>query len=360
MNSKIKTIVVGTGSYIPSNQVSNSAFLDNKFYDADGNLFPQKNEEIVQKFLDITGIESRRYASTNHVASDLGYYAAKNALESSEIDPETLDYIIFAHNFGDVKYDNRKSDFVPSLAARIKHKLGIRNPKCVAMDLPFGCPGWLQGVIMADYLICSGDAKRVMIVGAETLSRVCDPHDRDSMIYADGAGATILNSFEFEDSVGILSHAVRSDTLQYSKLLWMGPSYNPNYFGDELFLKMNGNTLYKYALRYVPEVVKETLDKAGLDLKDVSKLLIHQANEKMDNAILEGLCKLYGVKEIPWHIMPMTIHEFGNSSVATVPTLLDLISKGQIEGHEFKSGDILVFASVGAGMNINAMVYKIP
>lgn len=259
-----------------------------------------------------------------------------------------------------MKIDNKKSDFVPSLAARIKYKLGIKNPKCIAMDLPFGCPGWLQGIIMANYLIRSGDAKRVMIIGTETLSRVCDPHDRDSMIYADGAGATILEAFENQDSIGILSHAVRSDTIDHSGLLWMGRSYNPDYFGDDLFLKMNGNALYKYALRYVPGVVKEALDKAGLHLNDVSKLLIHQANEKMDNAILEEVCKLYGIKEIPWHIMPMTIHEFGNSSVATVPTLLDLIMKGQLEDHAFNSGDIIVFASVGAGMNINAVVYRVP
>lgn len=356
----VNSVVVATGSYVPDNIIDNSDFLGNVFFDSGGNILPQANDEIIRKFLEITGIKSRRYISSNFVASDIGFFAAQDALESSAIDPETLDYIIVAHNFGDVKSDNRKSDFVPSLAARIKHKLGIKNPQCIAQDLPFGCPGWLQGVIMANYLIRSGDAKRVLVIGTETLSRVCDPHDRDSMIYADGAGATILEAFETSESLGILFHAVRSDTIQHSNLLWMGRSYNPNYFGDELFLKMNGNALYKYALRYVPEVVKEALDKAALQLSDVSKLLIHQANEKMDNAILEGVCKLYEIKEIPWHIMPMTIHEFGNSSVATVPTLLDLIMKGQMNGHEFKSGDIIVFASVGAGMNINVVVYRVP
>lgn len=354
----MQSVIVATGSYIPPNIIPNSDFLSNKFYDASGNLLLNTNEEIISKFKEITGINSRRYASANFVASDLGFFAAHEALESSGIDPESLDYIIVAHNFGDVRFDNKKSDFVPSLASRIKYKLGIQNPKCIAQDLPFGCPGWLQGVIQSNYLIHSGDAKRVMIIGAETLSRVCDPHDRDSMIYADGSGATILEAFETEEKLGILSHAVRSDTIEHSGLLWMGSSYNPDYFGDELFLKMNGNSLYKYALRYVPSVVHEALDKAGLQLSDVSKLLIHQANEKMDNAILEGVCKLYGVKEIPWHIMPMTIHEYGNSSVATVPTLLDLITKGQLEGHTFNSGDIIVFASVGAGMNINAVVYR--
>lgn len=375
----IRSIIVGTGSYIPLNIIPNSDFLNHQFYDANGNILPQSNEEIIKKFHDITGINARRYASANFVASDLGFFAAHEALESSNIDPETIDYIIVAHNFGDVKFDNRKSDFVPSLAARIKYKLGIKNPKCIAMDLPFGCPGWLQGVIMADYLIRSGDAKRIMVIGTETLSRVCDPNDRDSMIYADGAGATILKEYSvpseiqsmpdgstspiqkyFDGGVGILSHAVRSDAIEHSNLLWMGRSCNPNYFGDDFFLKMDGNALYKYALRYVPGVVKEALDKAGLHLNDVSKLLIHQANEKMDNAILLETCKLYGIKEIPSNIMPMTISEFGNSSVATVPTLLDLIIKGNIEGHIFNSGDIILFASVGAGMNINAVVYRVP
>ena len=122
------------------------------------------------------------------------YLAAEDALTSSGIDRESLDYIIVAHNFGDVRAGNLRSDFVPSLAARVKHKLGIVNPGTVAYDLPFGCPGWLQGVIQANYYLRSGDCKRVMVIGAETLSRICDPHDRDSMIYADGAGATILEA----------------------------------------------------------------------------------------------------------------------------------------------------------------------
>ena len=105
------------------------------------------------------------------------------------VDPETLDYVIVAHNFGDVQADRLRLDFCPTLAARIKERLRIKNPSCVAYDLPFGCPGWLQAVIQADYFLRSSDAARALIVGAETLSRVSDPHDRDSMIYADGAGA---------------------------------------------------------------------------------------------------------------------------------------------------------------------------
>ncbi|MFA6256131.1 MAG: 3-oxoacyl-[acyl-carrier-protein] synthase III C-terminal domain-containing protein [Candidatus Absconditabacterales bacterium] len=354
------SIITGTGSYIPEKIVPNSNFMNHQFYDSNGILLPQSNEEIIRKFQEITGINTRRYVDDNLVASDIGFFAAQKALKDSGLNPENLDYIIVAHNFGDVKINNRRSDFVPSLAARIKNKLGIKNPKCVAHDLPFGCPGWLQGVIQADYLIHSGEVQHVLVIGNETLSRISDPHDRDSMIYADGAGAVIVKAAYFDRPIGILSHAVRSDTIDHSKLLWMGSSYNPNYPGNDLFLKMNGNALYKYALRYVPEVVKESLDKAGLHLSDVSKLLIHQANAKMDYAILQEVCKLYGIKNIPYDIMPMTIHELGNSSVATIPTLLDLLVHNKLPEHKVKSGDNIIKVSLGAGMNINAMVYRMP
>ncbi|MCP5104069.1 MAG: ketoacyl-ACP synthase III, partial [bacterium] len=288
------------------------------------------------------------------------YFAAKNALESSGIDKESLDYIIVAHNFGDVQITNKRSDFVPSLAARVKHKLGIENPKAIAYDIAFGCPGWLQAVIQADYFLRSGDSKRALVIGAETLSRISDPHDRDSMLYADGAGAVILEAKKSSGPVGILAHAARSDALEFAYMLQMGSSYNPDYNGGELYLKMNGRKLYEYALNTVPGVVRDSLEKADVPVSDVKKILIHQANAKMDKAILKRLFKLYGLTDIPQHIMPMNISTFGNSSVATLPTLLDMVLKGKLGNHALKPGDVVVFASVGAGMNINSMVYRIP
>jgi len=159
---------------------------------------------------------------------------------------------------------------------------------------------------------------------------------------------------------GILAHVTRSDTLDHAYLLRLGRSYNPAHRGDELYIKMDGHDIYKYALKTVPEVVKKCLDKAGCGLSDIKKVLIHQANQKMDEAILARLFKLYGVKDIPDNIMPMTIAWLGNSSVATLPTLLDLLQRNELEDHRLESGDTIVFASVGAGMNINAMVYRIP
>jgi 3-oxoacyl-[acyl-carrier-protein] synthase-3 len=353
------SIIVGTGSYVPVKRIPNDYFLKSEFYNPAGERLKNPNEETIRKLGEITGILERRHVTDDLMASDIAYLAAKDALESSGIDKESLDYIIVAHNFGDIRANNIRSDFVPSLAARVKHKLGIANPKTVAYDLPFGCPGWLQGVIQANYYLKSGDCKRVMVIGTETLSRISDPHDRDSMIYADGAGATILEAKESDQPIGILSHAIRSDTLEHAFMLWMGQSYDPNHKGNELYLKMDGHKLYEYALKTVPLVVKESIDKAGVLIGDIKKVLIHQANEKMDEAILKRLFKLCGAGDSPHNVMPMTISWLGNSSVATLPTLLDLLTKGKMEDHELVKGAIIAFASVGAGMNINSVIYKI-
>jgi 3-oxoacyl-[acyl-carrier-protein] synthase-3 len=358
--SGIYSVFTGTGSYTPSREISNEHFLGHEFYDSEGKIFDKTNREIIGKLEEITGIARRRYVSDDLVTSDIAYFAARNALKSSRIDKESLDYIIVAHNFGDVRSENRRSDFVPTLAARVKHKLQIENPRTVAYDLPFGCPGWLQAVIQANYYLKSGDARRVLVIGAETLSRVSDPHDRDSMIYADGAGAVIIEGRASDNPIGVLSHATRSDTLEHSRMLWMDKSNKRDNCNNELFLKMDGHKLYQYAISVVPEVVNESLKKANLPLEKVNKILMHQANAKMDEAILKRIYKRYGSDDAPAHIMPMIISHLGNSSVATLPMMFDMLLTCEIQDHSVKSGDYIVFASVGAGMNINSLVYRMP
>jgi len=350
------SIIIATGSYIPPAVIPNTHFLDNEFYAKDGQKLERSNTDIIKKLQEITEIKERRYVTDDLTTSDIAYMAAKEALEG--IDKESLDGIIVGQNLGDVKAGNIRTDMVPSIASRVKHKLRIKNPYTVAFDIPFGCPGWLQGIIVADYYIKSGDAKRILVIGAEILSRVSDPHDVDCMIYADGAGATLVEATDRD--VGILAHVARTDAYDEVNLLTLGESYNPNRNGNDLFIKMDGHEIYKYAVRNVPHVVKKNLEKAGIGLRDVQKVLIHQANGKMDEAILKRLFKLYECEEIPDDIMPMTISWCGNSSVATLPTLFDLMQKGKLENHRLHSGDIAVFASVGAGMNINSMVYRMP
>jgi 3-oxoacyl-[acyl-carrier-protein] synthase-3 len=350
------SIIIATGSYIPPAVIPNTHFLDNEFYAKDGQKLERSNADIIKKLQEITEIKERRYVTDDLTTSDIAYMAAKEALEG--IDKESLDGIIVGQNLGDVKAGNIRTDMVPSIASRVKHKLRIKNPYTVAFDIPFGCPGWLQAIIVADYYIKSGDAKRILVIGAEILSRVSDPHDVDCMIYADGAGATLVEATDRD--VGILAHVARTDAYDEVNLLTLGESYNPNRNGNDLFIKMDGHEIYKYAVRTVPHVVKKNLEKAGIGLRDVQKVLIHQANGKMDEAILKRLFKLYECEEIPDDIMPMTISWCGNSSVATLPTLFDLMQKKRLENHRLHSGDIAVFASVGAGMNINSMVYRMP
>jgi len=359
MTKRIYTKIVGTGSYIPTRTIGNDYFTNYVFFDS-GTKRPleKSNDEIIQKFKEITNISERRWITDDIQNSDMAAMAVKDAYESANIDPETIDFIIVGHNYGDVASASTRIDVLPSMANRVKAKLGIMNPACFCHDIISGCPSWTQGMITADAYIRSGMAKRGVVVGSDVLSRISDPHDRDTMIYADGAGATIVEAVESEEPTGILSHSSRSDSVHYWDLLTNGDSLNPELRGSDQYIKMAGHKLYVYALSYVPGVVKDSIEKANLQLTDIRKVLIHQANEKMDEAILKNVFKLYNEKQIPEGIMPMSIDKLGNSSSATVPTLLDTILKGRMDGQVINPGDHIILCSVGAGMNISSIIYK--
>ena len=354
-NKTMSIRITGTGSYIPCIIEKNEDFYNHEFLNADGSSINSTNEVIVEKFKAITGIQERRYVKADLLNSDIAFFAAQKAIEDGEIDKESIDYIIVAHNYGDVKHNTEQSDTVPSIASRVKHLLKIENPKCVGYDLLFGCPGWIEGVIQAKAFIASGIAKRCLVIGSETLSRVIDKHDRDSMIYSDGAGAVIVE--ESNEEGGILAHETATFTLDEAHFIYFGETNNPEITDQRRYIKMYGRKIYEFALTNVPLALKTCLDKSGVSIKDVKKILIHQANEKMDDAIVKRFYKLHGMT-MPEGIMPMTINILGNSSVATVPTLLDMILKGQLENQEINKGDVIMFASVGAGMNINTIVYQ--
>jgi len=358
--SKIYSVIKGSGCYVPPLTVPNSAFVDRLFLNEDGTPIQSSGEEIVTKFEQITDISQRRLAEAQHTTSDLGAFAAEEAIKDAGYDREKIDYIIVAHNMGDMKSGSLYPDIMPTLASRIKKKLGIKNPGTVAYDITFGCPGWTQAMIQANYFLKSGDAQSALVIGADTLSRAMDPHDRDAMIFADGAGAVLLEAVESSEPVGMLRHVSRTDTDEHLDLLAVGDSYNPELNHGMKYVKMLGRKVYNYGLTYVPLVAQECLQINNLQLTDVKKILIHQANAKMDEAILKRIFRLYDKKEVDYSIMPMTIRTFGNSSVATVPTLYDLVVKGKMEGHQIHSGDYVMMTSVGAGMNINAFIYRMP
>jgi len=352
------TVITGSGSYIPEVEVDNISFIENPFCFDDGRRIQNDNQDVINKFQEITGIQARRYVNDSQSCSQIATIAAKRAIEDAGIEAEDIDMIIVAHNFGDVVKGSIQTDIVPSIASRVKHELGIKNEFCVPYDLIFGCPGWIQGVIQAHMYIQTGEVKKCLVIGSEVLSRVVDPFDRDTMIFADGAGATIIEAKEESEKRGILSHATVSHTQEEAHFLNIGSSFNR--FGDNStkYIKMKGHKIYSYALTQVPKAMKHCMDKIDLNLNDINKILIHQANEKMDEAIINRLYRAFGIKEVPENIMPMIIERLGNSSVATVPTLYDMILKNQLPKHKIKQGDKILFASVGAGMNINCIAYK--
>lgn len=354
-----RTVIIGSGSFVPEEIKTNRDFTTHDFYGEDHQRITVSPDIVTQKFQEITGIEERRYAKQDQTSTDLAYEAAKIAIDDAGIDPESLDQIIFAHNYGDVTKHHIQSDAVPALASRLKQRLGIYNPSCIAYDILFGCPGWLQGVIHSDAFFKAGIARRILVIGSETLSRVIDPYDRDSMIFSDGAGATVLEYQDNSSESGILSCSAQSHCVDEAGYINFGKSYFPDSDPRVRFIKMKGRKVYEYAIKNVPAAMKECLDKAGVGIEDVKKVFIHQANEKMDEGIIKVLYRLYGLKDIPKYVMPMSIHKLGNSSVATIPTLYNLVVKNQMPKHNLVPGDIILFASVGAGMNINAVCYRI-
>ncbi len=361
LKKELYTIIVATGSYIPEVVVKNEDFVNQQFYDSkDQKLFDKSNEEIIEKFQEITDIKERRWATNDQVTSDLATFAAKDALESSGISPESLDFIIVGHNFGDMDPVTKQTVLVPNVSSRVKQRLNIVKPSITAFDVTAGCPSWVQAMIVANAFIKAGIYKRGLVIGADITSRPSDPFDRDSMIFSDGAGAVIVEGIESETPVGILSHAERTDAVDWADIIGMHPSINPEFNQPTRYLHMQGHKVYVYALQNVPAIAKEAIDKAGLELADIRKILIHQANAKMDEAICQRVMKLYKMKGSTDDIMPMTISWLGNSSSATVPTMYDLIKKDKMENHTIKSGDNIIFTSVGAGMIINAIVYREP
>lgn len=354
----INSIISGTGAYIPKNVIKNTDFLGSTFYRDNGEKMDKPSEAIVAKLEQISGIKERRYVEDHHDTADLAAFAGNQALEDAGLEGNDLDGIIVAHDVGNLVKDEAQAHTIPNLAALVKSRMGITNHRCSALDIMFGCPGWLQGMVLAHHRIACGDAKHIMVIGVDILSRKTDPHDLDTMLFGDGGGATIVSAEESDTKRGIInyqtfSHCENGQTAYIN----MGKSNNDQY-EDGLFLKMQGRQVYRYAVTMVPELVKECLERAGLCLSEVKKFIIHQANEKMIIAMGEKIFEQHGMEGDLEKLIPMTIQNLGNTSVATIPTLLSLMNQGLQGDHKIESGDLVVLASVGAGMHANCMLYR--
>lgn len=359
MQKNIYSVIKGTGSYLPELVAQDDYYMSSKFYDEKKQKIDKPQEEILAKLKEISGIHERRLAPDGQFTSDMAVEAGKTALEDSGFDKETLDYIIMGHNFGNVSFDGKQIDILPNLSSRIKNALGVNNPACMTFDILSGCPSFVQATILADSLIRVGKAKRILVVGGDTTSRIADKYDRDIMLFGDGACAFVLEAVESDTPVGIINTTERADCGdREAAFLSMGESFNP----EELTpcVKMQGRRLYNYAVTTVPKLVAQSIDEAGIGIQDIKKVFIHQANNKMDEAILTRLFKHYGIKEVDFSLMPMIIENSGNTASASVGLVYDAVVKGKMEGHEVKSGDHVCLCSVGAGMYINSIIYKLP
>lgn len=343
---------------MPERRIANAFFINNIFMDSMGVPSSKPTAEIIGKLEQITGIKERGYISEKGDSVPLMVAASEHALADWGKDKNLIDGIIVAHNAGNMLEGRDGFHTVPNMAALLKNKLGIENFECFAYDLLFGCPGWLQGVIQAHQAIQMGDAKHVLVIGIEVASRLLDPHDLDSMILADGCGAAVISASDTGDDSGIISYATFSHALEDISCIYLDRSFNKEITAPTLF-KMNGKDVYKYATVWVPKVIKKALDKAGLTASDVDMFLFHQANGKMLHAFANNLAQMYGMEGLSFEgKIPTTIEFTGNTSVATIPTMLDLILKNNLGEYKIKKGDLIVMASVGAGMHCNALVYK--
>jgi len=349
--------ITGTGMHLPERIIKNDYFLNHQFMSLDGKMNAKPQTEIIQKLEAITGIQERRYISEKGDSVPLMLAAAQKTIEDSGLDKNEIDGVIVAHNAGNMLEEGAGFHTVPNMAALLKNKLAISNHDCFAYDLLFGCPGWIQGLIQAKQAIDAGDANHVLVLGIEVASRLLDPHDLDSMILADGCGAAIVSK-SAESDTGILANATFSHAQEDLGCIYLDKSYNKALDSPTLF-KMNGRDVYKYATYWVPRVIKKALDKAKLSVDDVDMFLFHQANGKMLHAMANNLAELYGIEGAIFEgKIPTTIEFTGNTSVATIPTMLDMVLKKSLGNYEIKKGQIVVMASVGAGMHCNALVYK--
>ncbi len=311
--------ITGTGSYMPEKILTNADL--EKMVDTN-------NEWIVAR----TGIEERRIAAEHECTSDMAAVAARRAMEMAGVTAEEIDLIVVGTITGDYPW--------PATACIVQAKIGAK--KAFAYDLSAACSGFIYALSSANDFIRSGHGKKALVIGAETLSRSIDWTDRNTcVLFGDGAGAVVLEAGE--DDTGILSCHLHSDG-NYLELLYQpgfGAKHPASAAGMEAklqFLKMQGNEVFKVAVRSLTEVSIEALNAHGYTSKDVSLFVPHQANRR----ILEATAKRLGLADEQTYI---NVHKYGNTSGATIPVALDEANRAGM----LKSGDLILSAAFGGG-----------
>ena len=321
--------VAGTGSYLPELRLTNQDLVER---------LAQTGLETSDEWIKTrSGISARHFAAENELTSDLAVKAAEAALSSAGITSEDLDLIILATSTPD-----HLGGF-PSTACVVQDKLGAHT-SCAAFDVQAVCAGFTYALAIADAFIRSGSYKKVLVIGAETFSRILNFQDRGTcVLFGDGAGAGVL---EASKEAGILSTALHADGSQRDILCVPGRAGNGEVHGSP-FMTMDGQAVFKLAVKVLEQVAHEALDKANLKPEQIDWLVPHQANIR----IMEGTAKKMGMS---MDKVIVTVHEHGNTSAASIPLALDSgVRSGQI-----KRGQHLLLEGVGGGFAWGAVAIK--
>ena len=319
--------IIGTGSYLPPRRLTNN--------DLAAELAQRGLETSDEWIVERTGIRARHFAEPDVTSSDLALEASRKAIEAAGIEASDIDLIIVATSTPDMVF--------PSTAAILQHKLGISNG-CPAFDVQAVCSGFVYALTVADSMIQTGAAKRVLVVGSEVYSRLLDFNDRTTcVLFGDGAGAVVL---EASDEPGILSTELHADGSHVGILCVPGNVSGGNVLGDPL-LKMDGQAVFKLAVSVLDKAARSALEKAGLTDADIDWLIPHQANIRIMQSTARKL-KLSMDKVV------VTVDQHGNTSAASIPLALDHgVRSGQV-----KKGQTVLLEGVGGGFTWGAVLLK--
>ena len=316
--------ITGTGSMLPPRRVSNA--------DLAAQLAERGLETSDDWIVERTGIRARRFAEPSVSSSDLGADAARHALQAAGRSAEDVDLIIVATSTPDMVF--------PSTATIIQRKLGVQG--CPAFDLQAVCSGFVYGLSVADAMIRSGAASCALVIGAEVFSRILDFNDRTTcVLFGDGAGAVVL---EASAEPGILATRLHADGQHLDILCTPGTVSGGQVLGDPL-LKMDGQAVFKLAVRVLDEVARGVLEAAGRTAADIDWLIPHQANIR----IMQGTAKRL---KLPLDKLIVTVDQHGNTSAASIPLALD----EAVRGGRIQRGDTLMLEGVGGGFTWGAVL----
>jgi 3-oxoacyl-[acyl-carrier-protein] synthase-3 len=316
----LRSVVLGVGSALPKNRVTNAELAER---------VDTSDQWIVER----TGIRSRYLAADGETTASLATDAARGALEHSGVDAAEIGLIVLATATPDQTF--------PSSATKVQAALGIGD--CIAFDVHAVCTGFLYALSVADSMLRSGSAKKALVIGAETFSRILDWEDRATcVLFGDGAGALVLSAEETES--GILATRLHADG-RHNDLLFVdgGPSTT----GTVGKLRMKGREVFRHAVTNLADVLNEVLEASGLSADDVDWVVPHQANAR----ILAATAKKLG---LPSEKVVVTVDEHANTSAASVPLALDkAVKDGRIQ-----RGDIVVLEAMGGGFTWGAAALR--